>query len=146
VEEDSTKRTGDHALLAGNALFTVNIIDTILRCDGSGWTVLHAFGYFTLSADNGHPYDRVRVNHHHPNRTLLGVVHSETVNGTDQFANLASGTSLSHNSQLQRHVFLLLKTTKIDNPPPSPLLAGAQTLEKGELFLLPFFKGGWQGL
>jgi hypothetical protein len=106
VEEDSAKRTGDHALLTGDALFTVNIINTIFRCDGSGRTVLHAFGYLALSADNGHPYDRVRINHHDPNRTLLGIVHTETVDGTDQFANLASGTSFSHDRQLPRHLIL----------------------------------------
>jgi len=106
MEEDGTKRTGDDALLAGDALFTVNIVDAILRCDGSGRTVLHAFGYLALSADNGHPYDRVGIDYHHSNRTLLGVIHPETVNGTDQFANLASGTSFSHDSQLPRHLIL----------------------------------------
>ena len=38
------------------------------------------------------------------------------------------------------------ETIKIDNPPPSPLPAGAQALEKGELILLPFLKGGGEGL
>jgi hypothetical protein len=48
----------------------------------------------------------VRINHHDPNGTLLGVVHPETVDGTDQFANLASGTSFSHDRQLPRHLIL----------------------------------------
>ena len=107
MKKDGTKRTGDHALLAGDTLFTVNIIDTVLGRDGSGRTVLHAFGNLALSTDNGHSYDWVRVDHHHADGALLGVVHSETIDGADQFANFTSRTSLWHDRQLPRHFFLL---------------------------------------
>jgi len=113
VEEDSTKRTGSHALLTGDALFTVNIIDTVLRCDSSSRTVLHAFGNLALSTDNGHPYDRVGVNYHHPNCALLRVVHPEPINGTDQFTNLTSRASLGHDRQLPRHNFLLVASLSL---------------------------------
>jgi hypothetical protein len=109
VKEDGPKRAGDHALLAGDALLTINVIDAILRGDRSSRAVLHALGYLTLPTDNGHPNDRVRIDDHHPDRTLFRVVHSETVNGADQFTNLASGTSLRYNRQLPRHFFLLLR-------------------------------------
>jgi hypothetical protein len=94
MEEDGTKRTGNDALLAGDALFAVDIIDAILCRDGSGRAVLHALGYLALPADNRHSYDRMGIDHHDPNCALLGVVHSKTMNGTNQFADLASGTSL----------------------------------------------------
>jgi hypothetical protein len=77
-------------LLAGDALFAVNIVDAVLCRDGSRWTVLHAFGYLALSADNGHPYDRVGVDNHDPNRALFRVIHSEAMNGTDKLTDLAS--------------------------------------------------------
>ena len=95
-------------MLTGDALFTVNIVDTVLRCDGSCRTVLHAFGNLALSTDNGHPYDRVRVNYHHPDGTLFRVVHAEPTNRTDQFTNLTSRTSLRHDRQFPRHDFLLV--------------------------------------
>jgi hypothetical protein len=107
MEEDGAKRAGDDTLLAGDALFAVNIVDTILCRDGSGRAVLHAFGYLALSADNGHPYDGVGVDHHDPNGTLFGVIHSEAMNGTDQLTDLTSRTPFRHHSQLPRHFFLL---------------------------------------
>jgi len=107
MQEDSAKRTGSHALLTGDAFFIVNIIDTVLRRDGSSRTILHAFGDFALSADDGHPYDGMRIDDHHPNCALFGVIHAEAIDGTDQFANLASGTTFRDDSQLPRHLLLL---------------------------------------
>jgi len=109
MEEDGTKRTRDDTLLTGNTLFTVNIVDAILCRDGSGRAVLHTFGYLALPADNRHPDDRVRVDHHDPNRTFLRIVYSETINGTDKLTNLAPGTSFGHYSQLPGHIFLLFR-------------------------------------
>jgi hypothetical protein len=79
VQEDGPKRAGDDALLTGDALLAVDIINTVLRRDGPGRTILHTLGHFALPADNGHPYDRVRVDDHHPDGTFLRVVRSETV-------------------------------------------------------------------
>jgi hypothetical protein len=80
MEEDGAKRTRNDTLLAGNTLFAIDIVDAILCRDGSGRAILHAFGYLALPADNRHPYDRVRVDHHDPNRTFFRIVHSETMN------------------------------------------------------------------
>jgi hypothetical protein len=107
MEENSAKRTGNHALLTGDAFFIVNIIDTILRRDGSGRAVLHAFGDLALSADDRHPYDGMRIDHHHSNGALLRVIHSKAIDRTDQFANLASRTAFGNDSQLPRHLLLL---------------------------------------
>jgi hypothetical protein len=96
MKEDGPKRAGGHALLTGDALLTVDVIDTVLRSDSPCRTVLHAFCHLALPADNRHPYDRVRIDDHHPNGTLLRVVHPETVDGTDQFTNLASGASFRY--------------------------------------------------
>jgi hypothetical protein len=96
VKEDSPKGTGDDALLTGDALLAVDIIDSVLRRDGSRGTVLHALGHLALPADNRHPYDRVRIDDHHSNGTFFGVVHSETVDGADQFTDLASGASFRY--------------------------------------------------
>jgi hypothetical protein len=112
VKENSPKRARDHALLAGDTFFTIDIIDAVLRRDGSRRAVLHAFGYLALSADNGHPYDRVRIDDHHSDGTFFRVVHSETVNGTDQLTNLASGASFRHHGQFPRHL-ILLKTLSL---------------------------------
>jgi hypothetical protein len=68
------------------------------------------------------------------------------VNGTDQFANLASGTSFSNDSQLPSHVFLLLKTTKIDNPPPVSPACRQAGFRKGGIIPPPFFKGRLGGI
>jgi hypothetical protein len=107
VKKDSAKRTGGHTLLAGDTLLTVNIIDTVLGCDGSSRTILHALGNLALSTDDGHSYDRVRVDDHHPNGALLGVVYPETIDGANQLANLTSRASLSYDGQLPSHVILL---------------------------------------
>ncbi len=108
MEEDSAKRTGDYALLTGNAFFIVNIIDTIFRRDGTGRAVLHAFGDLALATNDGHPYDGMRINHHHSNGALLRVIHTEAIDRTDQFANLAPGTAFRNDSQLPRHLLLLV--------------------------------------
>jgi len=95
-------------LLAGDTLFAIDIVDTILCRDGSCRAVLHAFGYLALPADNRHPYDRMGIDYHDPNRTFFRVVHSETMNGTDELADFASRTSFRHHSQLPGHFLLLL--------------------------------------
>jgi len=60
----------------------------------------------------------VRIDHHHPDGTLLGIVHSEALDGANQFADLATGTSFRHHSQLPSHDFLL------PNSPSLPINGG----------------------
>lgn len=111
VKEDRSEGTRDDTLLAGDALFLIDVVDAILGHDGSGWAVLHAFGYLALPADDGHPDDGMGVDHHDANGALLGVVHPKALNGTDQFAKLTSGTSFCDHCQLPGHVFLLIVLT-----------------------------------
>ena len=117
VKEDGTEGTGDHTLLAGDTLFPIDVVDTILHHNGSRWTVLHAFSNLALSANNRHAYDRVRVDHHDPNRTLFGVVYTKAMNGADQFTDLTTGTSFRYHGQFPRHLFLRNKLNFNDQIP-----------------------------
>jgi hypothetical protein len=103
MQEDGAEGARESTLLAGDTFLPINVIDPILGDDGSRRAVLHAFGNLALPADNGHPYDRVRIDHHDPNGTLFRVVYPEALNGTDQFTDLASRTSFRHYSQLPGH-------------------------------------------
>jgi hypothetical protein len=107
VEVDGPKGTRDDTLLAGDTFLPVDVIDPVFRRNGAGRAVLHAFSHLALAADNRHSYDRVGIDHHHLDGTLLWVVHSKAFDGTDQFTNLASGTAFGHNGQFPRHIFLL---------------------------------------
>jgi hypothetical protein len=49
----------------------------------------------------------MRIDHHHSNCALFRVIHPEAIDGTDQFANLASRTAFRNDSQLPRHLLLL---------------------------------------
>ena len=52
MEEDGTKRTRDHALLAGDTFLSIDVVNPVLHHDGSSWAVFHALGHLALAADN----------------------------------------------------------------------------------------------
>jgi len=115
MKEDGAEGARESTLLTGDTFLFVNVIDPIFGDNGPSRAVLHAFGDLALPADNGHPYDRVGIDHHDPNGTLFRVVYPEALNGTDQFTDLTSRTSFRHYSQLPGHFCLL------QNPPLLPL-------------------------
>lgn len=116
VEEDGAEGTRDDALLAGDTFFSIDVVDPILCHNRSGRTVLHAFGHLALSANNGHPDDRMGVDDHHPNGALLWIVYSEAMDGAYQLAQLASGASFRNDRQFPRHDFLLTERLRFDYP------------------------------
>jgi len=97
MEKDGTKRARYYTLLTGNAFFFINVTVSIFTYNSIGGAVFSALGLFTLSADNGHPDDRMGIDNHHPDATLFRIIGSEAVDGTDHLTKLTTRTPLRNN-------------------------------------------------
>ena len=103
MEKYGAKRARHYTLLTGNALFLINLTITILNHNSISGAILPAFWHLTLSADNRHPDDGMGINNHHPYATLLGIIDSESIDGTDHLAEPTTRAPLRNNSQSSGH-------------------------------------------
>jgi len=103
MEKDGTKWAGDHTLLTGNAFFFINVTVSIFHDDSIGWTILLAFWFFTLSAHNRHPDNRVWINNHHPDAALFGVIGSKSIDRTYYLTKPTARAPLRNNCQSPGH-------------------------------------------
>jgi hypothetical protein len=94
VKKNSAKRTRHHALLTGNAFFFVNFAIPLFGDNGISGAVFPALGFFTLLTDYRHPNDRMGIQYHHPDATLLRIIDPKAINGTDHLTKFTSRAPL----------------------------------------------------
>ncbi len=101
VSEDCSKRTGNNALLTGNAFFFYDSDNSVLPLNGSSRAVLCTFRFFALMAENRHPNHRRRIYHHYPNPGFFRVNYPEFFDGASELAQLTATAPLRNNRELQ---------------------------------------------
>jgi hypothetical protein len=116
VEEHGAEGTACQTLVTGDALFLIELHNTIFLVDGVCGAPFTALRHAALFAYDGHADNRMRIKDHDPQAAFLRVVDILPADAAGKFTDFATGTSLRDHGKMHRLPPVVLKSINMEKP------------------------------